>query len=294
MAFDHLEAFEAALGDRLRSGWRDLVDRRGAVRARATEYLLAPETQPLVEVPLWADEAVGGGDRAALHAAVGASMLGYHGLRLQDDLADEGIGEAVPTMLLATAAISRAEGLLARITDDDRFWQAHETAMAGFGEAMLAEREFAEHPEGYDEAAFDQVLRRSAPLATPGLAVLAAADRWAAADDFSEAVRLAGKAVQIGHDLVDAKRDLEAGRFTWVLVTLGAHRGGAGLEERLLTGFDEVVETALGCLDEATTLADRVGSPSMLAWATALTSELERRRTEFWASIFDPSGRSDV
>lgn len=290
VAFDHLEAFEASLPDRLRSLWRDLIERRRAVRDRADEYLLAAGTQPIVAVPTWADEAIGGIGAASLEAAVGASVIGYHALRLQDDLADEGIGEPVPTLLLSAAAISRAEGLLARFVADDRFWRAHEAAMAGFGEAMLAERELAERPTSYDEAAFDLVLRRSAPLASPGLAILAAGGRWDAADDFTEAVRLAGKAVQIAHDLVDARRDLDAGRYTWVLVQLGAHEGEAGLADRFSTGFDAVVDTALGCLARAVDLAERVGSTSMAGWAGALEAEVERRRTQFWMSVFDPSG----
>jgi hypothetical protein len=105
-----------------------------------------------------------------------AAATGYLHVRVQDDLMDEGVGEAGPAMLLAEALFLRHQTLLARLVPlGSGFWSRFQTRWLAYNEAMLLEQHLHRSGGVTDAASFDQVLQRSWPLSLPAAAVLALA-----------------------------------------------------------------------------------------------------------------------
>ncbi len=283
----HLDRFEGGLPPALQSIWSQMIQTR--IGGREERYLLHPLAQPLLSVPLWAIDCAGGAETVGdgmLADVVGASVVGYHGVRLQDDLIDEQAGDPIMVMLLSAVALSHADGLLARHVQDHRFWDAHSEIMGGYADAMQFERLLRSDPETYDATAFDRVLRRSRPLAIPGLAILARAGEWELAGRFEELVRHAARAVQMANDLRDAPTDLENENHTWVLSSLGVVPGSGSFEQSLISGFDAVVRLVDDELQTVADMALSLGADTAVSWSRSASTELARFQTEFWTKLF--------
>ncbi|HZF52408.1 MAG TPA: hypothetical protein VE093_27325 [Polyangiaceae bacterium] len=192
-----------------------------------------------------------------------AAATGYLHVRVQDDLMDEGVGEAGPAMLLAEALFLRHQTLLARLVPlGSGFWSRFQTRWLAYNEAMLLEQHLHRSGGVTDAASFDQVLQRSWPLSLPAAAVLA----LAAVPDGAELdkalhlfVMHLTRAHQLFTDLLDAEKDLRNKNLTYVVCRFtkggrdGGERDARELRRRLMLGggVDEVVAEIHQDLDRA-------------------------------------------
>jgi hypothetical protein len=248
-----------------------LMDRMRLLSDSVT--LSHPLAQPLVQFPTWVSGAVdhGAGRRERLADMVEATVTGYLYVRVHDDRLDENIGDANLSMFLADAFLVRHQTLIARhVGADPRFWELFQSVANGYASGMLLEREVLRRPSHYDAGVFDLVLARSQPLVLPGAALLSVAERWELLEPLQIFVKYAVRAGQLVDDLMDCRRDLERGRYTWVVRRLGGEQGPDRMMTRLMdTGIDEVVNDVMADLDAASRAALTVGMIDAMAWVSA-------------------------
>lgn len=287
VAVDRLALFQAAVGPHLDNLLAELVHSRGL---NDPETLLNPLAQPLVQIPLWATEALpdlGAVPDAILGDLVEAAVVGYLHVRLQDDIVDrDATGDLTAAMFLSDALLIRHQILIARtVGTSPRFWDRFEALALGYGDAMMFERGL--HDRGaYTEAAFARVLDRSMPLAIPALAVLDIGDGWEAADDLCAFVRHAVTAGQLVDDLRDVIDDVAAGRRTWVSVRLGGDRGrDAVLGSLAFGGFEDIVDHIDRAVAQAEAAAQGLGMTSAAAWIGARRAAVDALADSFAAAL---------
>jgi hypothetical protein len=80
-------------------------------------------------------------------------------------------------------------------------------------------------------------------------------------------------------DLIDCLRDLEGGRYTWVVRRLGGEQGREVLRGRLIgTGIDEVVDDVRADLEGAAAAAEAMGMTEAVAWVSARRGSVRQLR----------------
>ena len=280
IAEGHLARLRSDLGPLLQETWDEIRRRRFGTDSPAGTAYFHPIAQPILLVPIWAAEAArnagSGVAPEVVDDAVGASVLGYHAVRLQDDFVDEGRGEATEILLLSTAVLSRAQALLARRVTSPVFWDWYSLVMTRYAAAMAMETGLRAAPSSYDRAAFEQVLERSQPLAVPGAALLAHAQRWEVVPVLEELVRAITFSLQLSNDLRHARHDLAFGNITWVHRLLGWDEGSPDMSRRaLLSGVDMVFQETIRGLARAHRAAVLLGSEHAALWVESASAYLQ-------------------
>jgi hypothetical protein len=211
---------------------------------------------------------------------VEATVAGYLYVRVHDDRLDENLGDPDLAMFLADAFLIRHQALIAaHVGTDRRFWQLFQSVARSYAHAMLFEREALRPETHYDADVFDVVLARSQPLVLPGAALLSVTDRWELLEPLRTFVRHVVRAGQLVDDLSDCLRDLDRGRYTWVVRRLGGEHGRETVLRRLMgTGIDEVLEDVVSDLDGATGAALTIGMTEAVAWISARRESVFRLR----------------
>ncbi len=232
-----------------------------------------PLAQPLLHFPAWVSAAVdhGAGRGERLADMVEATVTGYLYVRVHDDRLDENMGDPDLSMFLADAFLIRHQALIAgHVGADPKFWQLFQSIAGKYAHAMLLEHEVMRPESHYDGDVFDLVLDRSQPLVLPGAALLSLTDRWELLAALQSFVRHAVRAGQLVDDLSDCLRDLDRGRYTWVVRRLGGEQGRDTVLRRLMgTGIDEVLDEVMADLDAASNAALAIGMTKAIAWISA-------------------------
>lgn len=179
-------------------------------------YFAHPLAFPLMSLPWWLDEALGGrADRQFQLDATTSSMCGYYAIRLIDDVMDR--SPAATPELLPAVGILHAEfqAIWARwFPASDPFWPGFFQAWAEGHEAAVLDSRL----EDMDADVFAQVAGRKVCAAS--IPLLAVARRHGRED-----IPIAWKAFfralspwhQLHNDLLDWRRDAERGAVTWLL-----------------------------------------------------------------------------
>jgi hypothetical protein len=232
-----------------------------------------PLVQPLVQFPIWVSGAVdrSPGREETLADVVEATVAGYLFVRIQDDRLDDDVGDPDTAMFLADMFLIRHQVLLARhVGRNPKFWELFQSVAEGYVGAMLFEQEAVRRESQYDAEVFDLVLARSRPLLLPGAALLSVSDRWELLQPLRRFVSHVVRAGQLIDDLVDCVRDLERGRFTWVVRRLGGEHGSELMVQTLINGgIDDIVADVMADLDSAGGAAVAVGMTDAAQWIEA-------------------------
>ncbi len=243
--------------------------RRAAKGLSPTAYFTHPLAFPLLLLPWWLDESLGGDGPAdlALHGdLLLSSMAGYYLVRLIDDVMDRS-PEAAPQLLPAVAVLhAQFQSAYARwFPAEHPFWAHFHRAWARCNEAAVVEAGL----QDIDEPAFQ---RASAPKVSAGVIPL-----WALAWQRNGGELPAAWAQllpklcafhQRYNDLFDWKRDLDSGAATH-FVCLGRRQMQPG--ESMFSwvareGFAQEVQRLNAELLALQANAAHAGSPALCAW----------------------------
>jgi hypothetical protein len=266
-----LRTLRGGLSSRLLGEFDHLIDRMRLLSG--SDAFSHPLAQPLVQFPAWTSAAVdhGPGREERLADMAEATVTGYLYVRVHDDRLDENMGDPDLSMFLADALLIRHQALLAgHVGTDPRFWRLFQSVARSYADAMLLEREVLRFESHYDAEVFDLVLARSQPLVLPGAALLSVTDRWDLLEPLQTFVRHVVRAGQLVDDLSDCLRDLDRGRYTWVVRRLDGGCGRDAVLRRLMgTGIDEVLDDVMADLDGASASALAIGMTEAVPWISA-------------------------
>ncbi len=279
-------ALGETLGPRLRPGYQALLARQKWGAAHPGWYTAA-ESQPILVLVLQLASVLGDAvPRAAVEDALESAMIGYAYVRVQDDWLDEGVLATDPetTALLADALFARHQAVTARTVGggDQAYWDLFATTWAGYGDAMLLERELLRGPDGgappYDAAAFEAVLMRSRPMVLPPAALLARAGQLERLPSLERLVHEVARASQLLDDALDVLADFDGGSMNYLVQRFGGlHGRGALAAGMALGGFAITWEEADAALDSALGAARALGIGSAFADFVAERREVMAR-----------------
>ena len=289
-----LERIRAGLGPLQDRAFRGIARRLDLEGAGGPAYFLDPRAFPVIQLPTWCVHWADRRDPGLPHGAVAdlqeAALAGYLHVRVQDDLLDEGEGEAIPSMLLAEALLLRHLSLVQRAAGGSRaFADLVERRWTDYGEAMLLEAEVHGGRVPLDDGVFQRVLDRSRPLVLPGAAALAAAGAEAELRILDRYVSALAEGHQWFHDLGDAERDLREGRRTPVTERYGGDGDPAAMRQRLVTGggYDQVVGEARRALERAAGLAREIGLAEAAADAERRIQAMDDAQQVLYRGLFE-------
>lgn len=196
-------------------------------------YFSNPLAPPLLYMPLWLRDGLSRNASTATQVdtrtavrILAATMQGYIGIRLQDDVLDEP-SDTNPNLLLlgntcfsgmivelATAMGARADGL----------WPVLDRAIVDFSHLTLAERQQVLRDEPYAHEEFVRHADKVAFARIPLLAVAALNGRMDLESDIQTLVHRLGMAYGITNDVLGWPRDVRSGQRTWLLAAAGFTR----------------------------------------------------------------------
>lgn len=248
---------------------------------------------PLLELPLWMDEATDGElDDDTMFDILESSVCGYLSVRAEDDYFDGNWDRPREAMMTSAVFRARHGSLLGRHISEERFWDRFEEVWGGYANAMLLETELKDDSSEYGPAQFDLVLARSQPLEIPADAVLSLKGKWARAASTAALVRHLTKATQLFDDFVDAPEDLASGNHTWMVRRLAGLEGEKALRRSMVERCDEVFAEAADELDRATLIGADLGLTELPAWAEARKAEMARASQRMYRALFERLGTS--
>lgn len=243
---------------------------------------------PLLELPVWIDEATGSRlDAGTLDDILESSVWGYLSVRAEDDYFDGHWGDPHGAMALSGVCRSRHQSLLALHIPDERFWSRYREVWDGYADSMLLERRLHAPDAAYGPEDFDRVLRRSQPLEIPANAVLAIKNRWEHAAAMTALVEHLVKATQLFDDFVDAPEDLASGNYTWMVRRLGGKDGPGALMKGMVTRCDEVFDDASRELDSAAVIASDLGIELLAGWVETRKAEMTRASQRMYQALLE-------
>lgn len=230
-------------------------------------YFCHPLAFPLMQLPWWLDEALGGLPDSALQRDLQhSSMCGYYLIRLIDDVMDR--SPAARPDLLPAVGVFHAEFQSAysrRVPADDPFWDTFHRAWAEGHEAAVIDGRLLD----LDRETFERVSGRKVCAALIPLAAVARHHgQEAAPEAWSRFLRAYCPWHQLHNDLLDWHRDAQGDAVTWFLCE-GRRRRGAG---ESLVGWvvREGFELGVGWLEEGLTelrrLALATGSDGLVRY----------------------------
>ncbi|MCO4774007.1 MAG: hypothetical protein KDA24_28500, partial [Deltaproteobacteria bacterium] len=175
----------------------------------------------------------------------------------------------VESMFLAQIFFAAHQSALARVLGNDPvYWETFEEIWAGYSAAMLLERRLVHPHADCGEEEYDAILKRSLPLLLPSAALLRSVGAWDQFDDLEDLVLSAVRAAQLFNDAMDVRKDLAAGRHTWVVRRFGGAEGEGVMMRKMVLGggIETVFKESSADLDRAKAAAERMGLPSASAW----------------------------
>lgn len=250
---------------------------RAAKGLAPTAYFTHPMAFPLLQLPWWLEESLGGEPNPALHAdLLVSSMSGYYLIRLIDDVMDRS-ADADPALLPAVAVLHTffQTAYLRWFPGSHAFWSTFHAAWARCQEAAVVEAQLGD----IDEQAF---LRVSALKVSAGIIPLSAVAwqrhggnlplPWA---------RLFPRLCafhQRHNDLFDWKRDLDSGATTHFLSEGRRLRreGESMLGWVARDGLEREVQRLESDLQLLQADAAQIGSSALSAWLRQRVRLLEQ------------------
>lgn len=243
---------------------------------------------PLLELPVWVDEATGNRlDARTLDDILESSVWGYLSVRAEDDYFDGHWGDSHGAMILSGVCRSRHQSLLALHIPDPRFWSRYQEVWDDYAESMLLERSLHAPEAEYGAEDFDRVLRRSQPLEVPANAVLTIKNRWNDTPAMSALVAHLVKATQLFDDFVDAPDDLASGNHTWMVRRLGGTSGRGALLRGMVARCDDVFGEASGELDKAASIANDLRIHLLAGWVETRKAEMTRTSQRMFQTLLE-------
>jgi hypothetical protein len=201
------------------------MEARAARGAPPEHYFTHPMAFPLVLLPWWLDETMGGSVDASLQSdLLYSSMSGYYVIRLIDDVMDE--SDAVAARLLPAVCVLHAEfqsSYARRFSADHPFWIGFHEAWASGSDAALAETLLP----SVDEESFVRISARKVSASI--IPMRAVAWHHGVGDlpgPWASLFPVLCSFHQRYNDLFDWQRDLEAGARTWFLCEAERRRHG--------------------------------------------------------------------
>lgn len=240
-------------------------------------YFLHPLAFPLLLLPWWLDEALGGQADPALQAdLLHSSMCGYYLIRLLDDVMD-GSPAARPDLLPAVGLFHDEfqTPYSRRVPQADPFWEAFHRAWAEGHEAAAIDARLRD----LDREAFERVAGRKVCAALIPLAAVARHHgREAVPEAWSRFFRAYCPWHQLHNDVLDGRRDAAAGAVTWYLCEGRRRRAeGESLDGWLVReGFELGVLWLEEGLAELRELALATGSRPLVRYVDARGQLLRR------------------
>ncbi len=219
----------------------------GPAGAPPQAYFAHPLAFPLLHLPWWLDEALGGRPDPALQLDLAqSSMAGYYFVRLIDDVMDRSTAGR-PELLPATGLFHTEfqAPYARRFAAADPFWDVFHAAWAEGHEAAVVDARLTD----LDRATFERVSGRKVCSAQIPLAAVARHHGHAAVPaPWGSFLRAYCPWHQLHDDLLDWQQDAERGTVTWFLCE-GARRRAPG---ESVTGWvlREGFELGLGWLEE--------------------------------------------
>lgn len=208
---------------------QSIADQTGSHRS----YFSSSVAPPLLYMPLWLIDGLMG-DRPAdkqlptqsVVSILAATMQGYIGIRLQDDVLDEPSRSDTNLLLLGNTCFSYmiAELSSAMRAHADLLWQAVDRAIVEFSQWTLAEQHKVTRDDSYVFEDFDKHADKVAFARIPMLAVAAMAGRMDLEPAIQTLVHQLGIAYGIANDVLGWPRDLQSGQRTWLLASAGFTR----------------------------------------------------------------------
>ena len=282
---DDLEGWATALGPTLAAAWRTL--RQRLRMDQPPGYFLHPLALPVLQLPAWVGQGPASAAPERVRAAVASAAAGYLGVRILDDLLDEGIDAGPATWMLAQALLARHHALAGSVALDCPAWHALSAQRWGaFAEAMAHEATLPSD-QPVDAARFSTLLQRSGPLVLPPAALLMPVAPallpalCALVDDLAHSH-------QLFTDAIDAEKDLRNGNRSQVLDRMGARNGPEEVRRRLYLegGLDQVFAEATGLLESARAHARTLGLAPALPWLDRRLRTMEEVRQQAFAALF--------
>ena len=221
-------------------------------------YFSNPLAPPLLYMPLWffdgifrdRDESAKADASAPMISILAGTILGYMGIRIQDDVIDER-GRTDPQMLLfgntcfsgMIAEFSKALG-----TSSAPFWTMFDRDFVDFSRHTFAEQAAVSQNEPYSRETFEEHAEKVAFARTPLFAVATLVGRLDVEPLIRTLVHRLGIAYGIVNDIVGWPRDLRAGHRTWLLAS--ANLSQSDLVETLAIQDKSIRDVALLKLEE--------------------------------------------
>lgn len=225
------------------------------------QYFTHPAAFPTVVLPWWVEESIAGQPEVQLQEdLIYASVCGYYGIRLIDDVMDE--GDPVATGLLPVAALLQQEfqSTYARyFAPGHPFWAYFDRTWAASAEATVRDvRLRANEPETFAEVCAKKVSAATIPM----VAVCFRHGLTALPLPWAPAFELMSRWHQFHNDFFDCRRDLDTGTQTLFLSEWQRRREP---DEPLMSwvareGFGWGVERLLAWSRELAPLAGATGS----------------------------------
>jgi hypothetical protein len=252
--------------------------------APAERYFTHPEAFPMLLLPWWLEETIGGAPNRRFQAElVYSTMSGYYFVRMIDDLMD---GErapeaaALPAMFVFHTEFVRTYQRL--FGSSDGFWDA--LAATWLDSAEMASRDAvsgATTRAEFVETSARKVVAARIPLA----AVCHRRGRTDLLEPWYRFVDMFGRWHQMLNDISGWQIDMEHGRRTYFLsgAPIGARTavGAWFVKEGLAGGFDELD----GWMGECIAAASDLGSPPLMAYLASRRDGVADQRDEMMRSL---------
>lgn len=208
---------------------QSITDASGTHRS----YFSIPIAPPLLYMPLWLFDGLAPDCPADKHlpprsivSILAATMLGYIGIRIQDDVLDEPTRSNPNLLLLGNTCFSYmvAELSTAIGAQSASFWPAFDRAIIDFSHQTAAEQRAVLQDNLYDFEQFETHANKVAFACIPLFAVAALADRFDLEPHLRTLVHQLGIAYGIANDILGWPRDVRSGHRTWLLGSAGFSR----------------------------------------------------------------------
>jgi hypothetical protein len=216
-------------------------------------YFSSPVAPPLLYMPLWLVDGLNR-DRSpdkqltslSVIPILTATMQGYIGIRMQDDVLDEPHRSNPNLLLLGNTCFSYmvAELAAAVAGHDAAFWPAFDRAILDFSHQTNAEQSAVLQDNLYDFKQFEAHANKVAFACIPLFAVAALADRFDLEADLKTLVHQLGIAYGIANDVLGWPRDVRSGHRTWLLASASFSRNEWERLQTIPEGSDRDLATS--------------------------------------------------
>ncbi len=232
-AWEHLERRLASLPSPLRALSTQFLQTIAVSTGSHRTYFSNPVAPPLLYMPLWLRDGLWHTTSSAskldpqtIAHILAATMQGYIGIRLQDDVLDEPLVTNPNLLLLGNTFFSGMIIELSRVMgrDAESLWPALDRAIVDFSHLTLAEREQVLKDEPYTLETFVEHADKVAFARIPLLAIAVLVGRMDLEDGIRALIHRLGVAYGLANDVLGWLRDVRSGQRTKLLAQAGFTR----------------------------------------------------------------------